>query len=130
MPDYPSNSPRFLNEEETILACHRLTMDGIALAQGNATEEISHWKIFKMTVRDWRVWAQCLLFVLVTGAQTMQYFIPTLIKGFGWTGYTAQCKITTLQLQVKPVPKRTTRLHDPTLYGGTLIRRHLRLARG
>lgn len=93
MPDYPSNSTRFLKEEETLLACNRLAVDGIALAQGHGSEEISHWKAFKLTVLDWRVWAQCFLFVLVTGSQTMQYFIPTLIKGFGWTGYTAQCKV-------------------------------------
>jgi hypothetical protein len=92
MPDYPSNSTRFLNEEETLLACNRLAIDGIGQAQAHGSEEISHWKVFKMTVRDWRVWAQCFMFILVTGSQTMQYFIPTLIKSFGWTGYTAQCK--------------------------------------
>ncbi|EKD15558.1 MFS transporter [Drepanopeziza brunnea f. sp. 'multigermtubi' MB_m1] len=90
MPNYPINSPKFLNEEETILACNRLAMDGIALAQGTGSEELGHWAVFKMTVRDWRVWAQCFIFVLVTGSQTMQYFIPTLVKSFGWTGYTAQ----------------------------------------
>jgi hypothetical protein len=45
-----------------------------------------------MTVTDWRVWAQCFLFVLVTGSQTMQYFIPTLVGSFGWTGHIGQCK--------------------------------------
>ena len=92
MPDYPSNSRRFLTEEETLLACNRLAVDGIGLAQGEGEEAVPHWQAFKMTVTDWRVWAQCLLFVLVTGSQTMQYFIPTLVKSFGWTGYTAQCK--------------------------------------
>ncbi|KAH8659783.1 putative nicotinamide mononucleotide permease [Xylariales sp. PMI_506] len=90
MPDYPSNSKRFLNEDETMLACSRLAVDGIALAQGAGVEQLSHWEVFKMTCIDWRVWAQCLLFMLVTGAQTMQYFIPTLVQSFGWTGYTAQ----------------------------------------
>jgi hypothetical protein len=92
LPDYPSNSGRFLKEEETNLACNRLTVDGIALAQGQGTVQLSHWTVFKMTVSDWRVWAQCFLFVLVTGSQTMQYFIPTLIRSFGWRGYTAQCE--------------------------------------
>ncbi|RDW91730.1 MFS transporter-1 [Coleophoma crateriformis] len=90
MPDYPSNSTRFINEEETLLACNRLAVDGIALAQDHGAKGVPHWKIFIMTVKDWRVWAQCFLFVLVTGSQTMQYFIPTLIKSFDWTGYTAQ----------------------------------------
>ncbi|KAL2206285.1 putative nicotinamide mononucleotide permease [Sarocladium strictum] len=86
MPDYPSNSKRFLNEEETILACNRLMVDGIGLTQGTGSKPIPHWVAFKMTVSDWRVWAQCFLFVLVTGSQTMQYFIPTLVNSFGWTG--------------------------------------------
>ncbi|KAH8690436.1 nicotinamide mononucleotide permease [Talaromyces proteolyticus] len=90
MPDYPSNSKRFLTEEESILACNRLAADGIDLTQGNGAENIPHWVAFKMTCSDWRVWAQCLLFVLVTGAQTMQYFIPTLVKSFGWTGPSGQ----------------------------------------
>ncbi|KAJ4298115.1 hypothetical protein N0V90_006014 [Kalmusia sp. IMI 367209] len=92
MPDYPSNSKRFLNEEESILACNRLAVDGIALTQGTGVEQIPHWVAFKMTCSDWRVWAQCLLFVLVTGSQTMQYFIPTLVKSFGWKGPSGQYK--------------------------------------
>jgi MFS transporter, ACS family, DAL5 transporter family protein len=92
MPDYPSTSKRFLTEEESILACNRLAVDGIGLTQGSGVEHIPHWTAFKMTVRDWRVWAQCLLFVLVTGSQTMQYFIPTLVNSFGWTGPQGQCK--------------------------------------
>jgi hypothetical protein len=92
MPDYPSNSKRFLKEEESLLACQRLAVDGIDMAQGAGSETHSHWAVFKMTCKDWRVWAQCLMFVLVTGAQTMQYFIPTLVQSFGWTGYTGQCE--------------------------------------
>lgn len=90
MPDYPSNSKRFLNEEETLLACNRLAMDGIALTQGAYGEKPSHWKSFKMCVSDWRTWAQCILFTLVTGSQTMQYFIPTLVDSFGWKGHSGQ----------------------------------------
>ncbi|KAF3001189.1 hypothetical protein E8E13_000010 [Curvularia kusanoi] len=90
MPDYPSTSKRFLKEEEMLLACNRLAVDGIGLAQGAGSETIPHWVAFKMTVTDWRVWAQCLLFVLVTGSQTMQYFIPTLVGTFGWKGHVGQ----------------------------------------
>ncbi|KAL4936242.1 hypothetical protein BDV06DRAFT_233578 [Aspergillus oleicola] len=86
MPDYPSTSKRFLSEEESILACNRLAVDGIALTQGSGVAKIPHWEAFKMTCADWRVWAQCFLFVLVTGSQTMQYFIPSLVESFGWTG--------------------------------------------
>lgn len=101
MPDYPSTSQRFLKEDESLLACNRLAVDGIALAQSAGTEQISHWAAFVMTVKDWRVWAQCLLFVLVTGAQTMQYFIPTLVKSFGWDGYEGQCKSTYIHLRTE-----------------------------
>ncbi|KAK8044175.1 nicotinamide mononucleotide permease [Apiospora rasikravindrae] len=90
MPDFPSNSKRFLSQEESLLACNRLAVDGIALAQGTGGERIPHWVAFKMTCSDWRVWVQCFFFVLVTGAQTMQYFIPTLVGSFGWTGHTGQ----------------------------------------
>ncbi|KAG9255301.1 nicotinamide mononucleotide permease [Emericellopsis atlantica] len=90
MPDYPSNSKRFLNEDESALACTRLAVDGIGLTQGRGAQHIPHWEAFKMTCSDWRVWAQCFLFVLVTGSQTMQYFIPTLVASFGWTGPVGQ----------------------------------------
>ncbi|KAL4778431.1 major facilitator superfamily domain-containing protein [Aspergillus varians] len=90
MPDYPSTSKRFLTEQRSILACNRLAVDGIALTQGSGAENIPHWAAFKMTCSDWRVWAQCFLFVLVTGAQKMQYFIPTLVESFGWTGPSGQ----------------------------------------
>lgn len=92
MPDYPSSRGRFLKEEESMLACNRLSADGIGLTQGRGAENIPHWTAFKMTVCDWRVWAQCFLFVLVTGSQTMQYFIPTLVGSFGWKGTEGQCK--------------------------------------
>lgn len=92
MPDFPSNSTKFLGED-TLMACQRLAVDGIGMAQSSSAEQISHWDAFKMTVRDWRVWAQCLMFTLVTGSQTMQYFIPTLVKSFGWSGYDGQCKM-------------------------------------
>ncbi|KAK7975756.1 rho coiled-coil associated kinase alpha [Apiospora arundinis] len=90
MPDFPSNSKRFLSQEESLLACNRLAVDGIALAQGPGAEQVPHWTIFKMVCRDWRVWVQCFLYVLVTGSITMQYFIPTLVESFGWKGHTAQ----------------------------------------
>lgn len=98
MPDYPSSRGRFLKEEESILACNRLSADGIGLTQGRGVEHIPHWTAFKMTVSDWRVWAQCFLFVLVTGSQTMQYFIPTLVGSFGWKGTMGQCKSSTQTL--------------------------------
>ena len=64
-------------------------MQGIGLTQG-AHEKVGEWKAFKMTCEDWRTWCLCLLFVLTTGSQTMQYFIPSLVESFGWEGHQAQ----------------------------------------
>lgn len=52
MPGYPSNSKRFLSEEEMVLACNRLAADGIALTHGTGSEHIPHWVAFKMAVSD------------------------------------------------------------------------------
>ncbi|ETN40641.1 uncharacterized protein HMPREF1541_04920 [Cyphellophora europaea CBS 101466] len=90
MPDYPtSTKSKFLTEEERILACNRLAVDGIGLTQGAHTK-VGEWQAFKMACTDWRTWMLCLLFVLGTGSQTMQYFVPSLVKEFGWEGHTAQ----------------------------------------
>lgn len=91
LPDYPSSATKFLKEDERILACHRLALDGIGLAQG-AHERISNKKAFMLAVKDWRVWAFTFLFMLVCGSQTMQYFIPSLVEAFGWEGPQGQCK--------------------------------------
>lgn len=90
LPDFPtSTKSKFLTEEERVLACNRLAIEGIGLTQG-AHERIGEWQAFKMTCADWRTWCLCLLFVLGTGSQTMQYFVPSLVKTFGWEGNTAQ----------------------------------------
>jgi len=81
MPDYPSTSKKFLNEQETILACNRLAMDGIALTQGAHEKGISHWEAFKMCVIDWRTWAQCLLLPDVFTVHTYHPYIRTHV---GW----------------------------------------------
>lgn len=93
MPEYPtSKSSRFLTEEERLLACNRLAIDGMGLTQA-AHEKVSEWTALKMTVKDWRTWLLCFLFMLGTGAQTMQYFVPSLVETFGWEGHKGQCKL-------------------------------------
>lgn len=95
MPDYPTSRSRnnraFLTPAERRLACHRLAMDGVGLTQA-AHERVPEGAALRMTVRDWRTWALCFLFVLGTGAQTMQYFVPSLVETFGWEGHKGQCK--------------------------------------
>ena len=64
---------------------------GLGVTQG-ATGKLKESAILKMMVGDWRVWMLALLYALVTGAQTMQYFIPTLVESFGWKSWSGQCK--------------------------------------
>lgn len=91
MADYPSNT-RWLTPEERVLAAQRLAYDGLANTQG-AHGRTGEWEAFKMATTDWRTWLLVLLYALVTGAQTMQYFIPTLVESLGWTSWEGQCKL-------------------------------------
>ncbi|KAK6906561.1 nicotinamide mononucleotide permease [Kwoniella mangroviensis CBS 10435] len=88
MPDWPSTT-KFLSGEERVLAAQRLAFDGLANT-GGAQGHIGHWQAIKMCVTDWRTWMFVFLYMLCTGAQTIQYFVPTLIGAIGWTGYTGQ----------------------------------------
>jgi hypothetical protein len=91
MADYPSNT-RWLTPEEQLLASQRLAYDGLGNTQG-AHGRVSEKEALKMVVKDWRTWTLALLYALVTGAQTIQYFIPTLVKSFGWKDWQGQCKL-------------------------------------
>ncbi|WVR08625.1 hypothetical protein IAU60_005680 [Kwoniella sp. DSM 27419] len=88
MPDWPSTT-KFLSNEERILAVQRLAYDGLASTAG-AQGHIGHWKAVKMVLVDWRTWVFTVLYMLCTGAQTIQYFVPTLIGALGWKGYVGQ----------------------------------------
>lgn len=117
LPDFPaSTTSKFLTEEERILACNRLAVEGISLTQG-AHEKVGEWKAFKMVCADWRTWALCLLFALGTGSQTIQYFIPSLVKSFGWEGNTAQCKFANAAIFGRNHPNivSSNRLHHSEL---------------
>lgn len=121
LPDYPSNSSRFLNKDEALLACHRLATDGIALTQGASGEVMGHWRAFKAAVSDWRTWAQCLMFTLVTGAQTMQYFIPTLVASFGWKGHSGQCASLRRRCRMREAWLTTHPDHTIPAYAAALV---------
>jgi MFS family permease len=43
-----------------------------------------------MAFSDWRTGMLAVMYMLVTGAQTIQYFIPTIVTQLGYTGFTAQ----------------------------------------
>ena len=43
-----------------------------------------------MALTDWRTWVLVVMYMLATGSQTIQYFIPTLVGQLGYTGYHKQ----------------------------------------
>jgi predicted MFS family arabinose efflux permease len=43
-----------------------------------------------MVFSDWRVWILVVMYMLATGAQTIQYFIPTIVTQLGYKGFMAQ----------------------------------------
>lgn len=90
MPDYPSTS-EWLTPEERLLAAQRLAYDGLGNTQGGH-ERISEWEAVKLVIKDWRTWLLSLLYALSTGAQTIQYFVPTIVGALGWTSWVGQCE--------------------------------------
>lgn len=77
LPDFPSTT-RWLTPEERKLASLRLVRDSVGDTQGG--EDLSHTKALKMAFSDWRTWAFVVTYMATTGAQTIQYFIPQLVK--------------------------------------------------
>jgi predicted MFS family arabinose efflux permease len=43
-----------------------------------------------MALTDWRTWMLVVMYMLATGAQTIQYFIPTLVGQLGYSGNSKQ----------------------------------------
>lgn len=89
MPDWPTTT-RWLTPEEQHLAVQRLAHDGLAATSSGGGDHVGEWTAVKMVFKDWRTWCFVLLYMLNTGAQTIQYFVPTLIGALGWTGYVGQ----------------------------------------
>ncbi|KAH8827214.1 major facilitator superfamily domain-containing protein [Flagelloscypha sp. PMI_526] len=87
LPDWPATT-KWLTPEERALAAYRLKADGIAVAGDK--QKPSHSEALKMAFGDWRTWMLVVMYMLATGAQTIQYFIPTLVSQLGYSGYHAQ----------------------------------------
>ncbi|KAJ7471892.1 major facilitator superfamily domain-containing protein [Mycena latifolia] len=85
LPDWPSTTP-WLTEEEKFIAVQRLAYDGIGTNGGTGAAEPSHGEAFKLVLNDWRTWMLVVMYMLATGSQTIQYFIPTLVGQLGYTG--------------------------------------------
>lgn len=88
LPDFPSTT-RWLSVRERQVASYRLTSDSLGDTQGGH-EETSHSKAAKMAFSDWRTWAFVLTYMATTGSQTIQYFIPELVKSMGYKGFQVQ----------------------------------------
>ncbi len=43
-----------------------------------------------MALTDWRTWYLSVMYMLATGSQTIQYFIPTLVGQLGYSGVSKQ----------------------------------------
>ncbi|EIM86072.1 MFS general substrate transporter [Stereum hirsutum FP-91666 SS1] len=90
LPDWPATT-KWLSPEEKFIATQRLAYDGIGGTQDSgAVEQPSHGQAAAMALRDWRTWFLVVMYMLATGSQTIQYFIPTLVEQLGYTGYTKQ----------------------------------------
>ncbi|KDR72894.1 hypothetical protein GALMADRAFT_228582 [Galerina marginata CBS 339.88] len=87
LPDWPTTTS-WLTPEEKFLAVQRLAHDGIGNTGGDS--QPSHKEAAKMALTDWRTWVLVVMYMLATGSQTIQYFIPSLVKELGYKGYTAQ----------------------------------------
>jgi MFS family permease len=87
LPDFPSTT-RWLTAEERAIASRRLLSDNVGDTQGG--DKVSHKRASKMVLTDWRTWAFTLTYMCTTGAQTIQYFIPELVKKLGYTGFHVQ----------------------------------------
>jgi MFS family permease len=79
MPDYPSTSEWLTPEER------------LGNTQGGH-ERIGEWEAVKLVIKDWRTWLLSLLYALSTGAQTIQYFVPTIVGALGWSSWVGQCE--------------------------------------
>lgn len=72
------------------IAIQRLKYDGIGGVSAAGEAEPSHKQSLKMAFADWRTWCLVVMYMLATGSQTIQYFVPTLVGQLGYTGVSKQ----------------------------------------
>ncbi|GLB42918.1 putative major facilitator superfamily protein [Lyophyllum shimeji] len=88
LPDWPSTTS-WLTPEEKFIAIQRLTHDGIGNTASGGPQP-THTQAISMALGDWRTWLLVIMYMLATGSQTIQYFVPTLVSQTGYKGFTAQ----------------------------------------
>ncbi|KAJ1561486.1 hypothetical protein HK405_003786 [Cladochytrium tenue] len=88
LPDYPTTT-RWLSEDEKRLAAARLLYDSVGQSGGPGASH-SHIASLVEALLDWRTWGFTFIFMMTTGSQTIQYFVPTLMTQLGYSGNMAQ----------------------------------------
>ncbi|CAI7653605.1 unnamed protein product [Penicillium glandicola] len=86
--DYPETISRRLNEEERTLAVIRIMHD----KKSSATQHgrLTAWQGVKAAAVDLRTYFFIILYMTQNGSTTISYFLPTILKGMGYTGAKAQ----------------------------------------
>ncbi|KAG0140955.1 hypothetical protein CROQUDRAFT_725900 [Cronartium quercuum f. sp. fusiforme G11] len=87
LPDWPSNT-RWLNSEQRALAKARLDAD--APLHSKVDKPLTHLQAFKAAISDWRTYLFCFMYTMITSANSVSYFIPTITVSLGYSGQKAQ----------------------------------------
>ena len=87
LPDFPSTT-KFLTLEQRVLATKRMAL--LSFQNGKGGETITSLQAFKMTVVDYRTWVLTVAYMMIAGAGTISYFIPTITQTLGYSGTQAQ----------------------------------------
>ena len=72
------------------MAARRLELDGIATSGSKIDGSPSHASALKLALTDWRLYPLVFMYMLATGSQTIQCFVPALVGHLGYSGYTLQ----------------------------------------
>jgi len=84
MNDYPGTA-KFLTTEEKIEVARRLDED-----RGSLDDSFSK-KYVLDAFKDWKIWVNCLITIgIFTPLYCISLFLPTIVKGLGYTNNTAQ----------------------------------------
>ncbi|KAJ7615831.1 MFS general substrate transporter [Roridomyces roridus] len=85
LPDWPATT-KWLSSEEKALAAARIKADQV----GSLEQNIGSWKGTLSALADWRTYLFTFMYMMIVGAGTITYFIPTLTLNLGFTGNKAQ----------------------------------------
>lgn len=88
LPDWPHNS-RMLTPEQRVLAHVRILHDRNQTAEPEETS-LTPFQAFAAVLRDPRTWFFLVLYMCNLLALTISYFIPTMLRGLGYTAISAQ----------------------------------------